>query len=200
MNNTIVGVDLAKEVIQVCIYTNKRVRSNTEMTTNEFLTFLVNLKSAIVVFEACSTSNYWKQKACSLGHDARLICPKLVNSVRQSQKTDKNDALAIVQAALLPDVHFISGKNIEQQQLQSIMRFRELAIKQKTALSNQLKGLLLELNIRVSSRYGGLKSVIQNTLEDGENGLSFEFRSVLDMAWTQYTGLLKSIAHYEHSL
>lgn len=200
MNNTIVGVDLAKEVIQVCIYTNRRVRSNQEMTTSEFLTFLVNLKSTIVVFEACSTSNYWKQKACSLGHDARLINPKLVNSIRQNQKTDKNDALAIVQASLLPDINFVSGKNIEQQQLQSIMRFRELAIKQKTALSNQLKGLLLELNIRVSSRCGGLKGVIQSTLEDGENGLSFEFRSALDMAWTQYKGLLDSIKHYEQTL
>ena len=89
MNNTIVGVDLAKEVIQVCIYTNNRVRSNKEMTTSEFLTFLANLKSAIVVFEACSTSNYWKQKASNLGHDARIICPKLVHSVRQNQKTDK---------------------------------------------------------------------------------------------------------------
>lgn len=155
------------------------------MTTSEFLNFLANLKSVIVVFEACSTSNYWKQKASSLGHDARMICPKFVLSVRQNQKTDKNDALVVVQAALLPDVNFISGKNIEQQQLQSIMRFRELAIKQKNALGNQLKGLLLELNIRVSSRNGVLKSVIQSNLEDGENDLSFEFRSSLKMAWIQ---------------
>ena len=28
MNNTTVGADLAKEVIQVCIYTNKKVHSN----------------------------------------------------------------------------------------------------------------------------------------------------------------------------
>jgi hypothetical protein len=27
MKNTMVGVDLAKEVIQVCTYTNKKVRS-----------------------------------------------------------------------------------------------------------------------------------------------------------------------------
>lgn len=200
MNNTIVGVDLAKEVIQVCIYTNKKLRSNKEMTISEFLIFLANFKPAIVVFEACSTSNYRKQKASCLGHDARIICPTLVHSVRQNQKIDKNDALAVVQAALLPDVNFISGKNNKKQQLQSIMRFRELAIKQKTALGNQLKGLLLELNIRVSSRQGGLKGVIQSTLEDAENCLSFEFRSALKMAWTQYRGLLKSIAHYEQSL
>jgi hypothetical protein len=37
MKNTTVGVDLAKEVIQVCIYTNNKVQSNTEMTHHEFL-------------------------------------------------------------------------------------------------------------------------------------------------------------------
>jgi len=37
MNNTMVGVDLAKEVIQVCTCTNKKVRSNVEMTHHEFL-------------------------------------------------------------------------------------------------------------------------------------------------------------------
>jgi hypothetical protein len=34
----------------------------------------------------------------------------LVSTVRQNQKTDKNDALAIIQAALLPDISFISDK------------------------------------------------------------------------------------------
>ena len=33
MNNTIVGVDLAKNVIQVCVYANKKVQSNTELLT-----------------------------------------------------------------------------------------------------------------------------------------------------------------------
>ena len=85
-------------------------------------------------------------------------------------------------------------------QLQSIMRFRKLAIKQKTVLSNQLKGLLLEFNIRVSSRNGGLKGVIQSTLEGAENGLPFEFRAALKMAWAQYCSLLTSIDYYEETL
>jgi len=45
MENTIVGVDLAKDVIQVCVFTNKKVRSNTEMTPSEFIDFLANSKS-----------------------------------------------------------------------------------------------------------------------------------------------------------
>ncbi|MCK4841083.1 MAG: IS110 family transposase [Methylococcales bacterium] len=200
MKNTIIGVDLAKEVIQVCIYTNKKVHSNKEMTHDEFLAWLFKIKPTKIVFEACGTSNYWKQKATEAGHEAELISAKLVATVRQNQKTDKNDALAIVQASQLPDIQFIKGKNGEQQQLQSMLRLRELAIKQKTASSNQIKALLLEFNIRVSPRNGGLKGVVQSTLEDAENGLSVEFRQALDAAWQHYTCLLESICSYDDCL
>ena len=100
MYRTRVGVDLAKKVIQVCIYRNKKVQSNIEMTPEEFLSWLINNKPVTIIFEACSSSNYWKQKAIEAGHDARLVSAKLVSVVRQNQKTDKNDALAIVQKPL----------------------------------------------------------------------------------------------------
>lgn len=200
MKNTIVGVDLAKEVIQVCIYTNKKVHSNKEMTYSEFLIWLFKTTPTTVVFEACSTSNYWKQKAIEANHKAYLISAKLVATVRQNQKTDKNDALAIVQAAQLPDIQFIRGKSVEQQQLQSVLRLRELAIKQKTALNNQLKSLLLEFNVRVSKRNGGLRGTIEALLEDAENGLSFEFREALDTAFKHYLDILCSIATYDKCL
>lgn len=200
MNNTMVGVDLAKEVIQVCTYTNKKVRSNVEMTHHEFLEWLFNTKTTSIVFEACGMSNYWKQKAVEAGHKCELISAKLVSTVRQNQKTDKNDALAIVQAAMLPDVKFIQGKNIEQQQLQSILRLRELAIKQKTALNNQIKGLLLEFNVRISNKNGGIIVGVQSFIEDAENELSIEFRKILNTASTQYKSLVESIKIYDTCL
>ena len=200
MKNTMIGVDLAKEVIQVCTYTNKYVHSNKELTHKEFLLWLINTKPSTIVFEACATSNYWKQKALEAGHEARLISAKLVATVRQNQKTDKNDALAIIQAAQLPEIRFIKGKTEPQQQLQSVLRLRELAIKQKTALSNQLKALLLEFNIRISNKNGGLKGTIELLLEDAENGFSCEFRQALDSAWKQYSQLLESIQVYDECL
>jgi transposase len=175
MKNTTVGVDLAKDVIQVCVYANKKVQSNTEMAHHEFLEWLFNTSHTTVVFEACGTSNYWKQKAVEAGHAAHLISAELVSTIRQNQKTDKNDALAIVQASLLPDISFIKGKTVEQQQLQSILRLRELAVRQKTASGNQLKALLLEFNIRVSSRNGALGGVIETVLENAENQFSMAF-------------------------
>jgi transposase len=170
------------------------------MTPNEFSLWLINAKSVMIIFEACGTSNYWKQVALTAGHDARLICPKLVSTVRQKQKTDKNDAFAIVQASMIPGIVFIAGKNIEQQQLQSMMRLRDLAIKQKTALNNQLGALLLELNIRSSARNGGLRGAIESTLEDAENSLSSLFRLALKAAWEQYLVIIKSIESYDECL
>lgn len=200
MNNTMVGADLAKEVIQVCTYTNKKVHSNIEMTHHEFLEWLFSSKPTRIVFEACGMSNYWKQKAVEAGHRCDLISAKLVSTVRQNQKTDKNDALAIVQAALLPDVNFIQGKNIEQQQLQTMLRLRELAVKQKTALSNQIKALLLEFNIRISKKKGDIVSGIQSFIEDAENELNIECRKALNTASEQYQALVESIKAYELSL
>ena len=200
MNDTIAGVDLAKDVIQVCVYSNQKVRSNTEMTPPNFLEWLANNKPMRIVFEACGTSNYWKRKSTELGHDAQLISAKLVDTVRQNQKNDKNDALAIIQAAMLPDIKFIAGKDLVQQQMQSVLRLRELAIKQKTALHNQLVALLLEFNIRVATRTGGLRGAIESTLEDAENGLSDEFRGAIERAWQQYLEVVSSIAVYDSCL
>ena len=73
MKNTIIGVDLANDVIQVCVYAKKKVQSNIEMTQYEFLEWLFNTTETTVIFEACGTSNYWKQKAAEAGHVA-LLC------------------------------------------------------------------------------------------------------------------------------
>jgi len=93
MSHTVVGVDLAKE-----------------MTPNDLSLWLATHHTSIVVFEACATSNYWKQKALKCGYDAKLISAKLVANIRQNQKIDKNDALAIVQACQWVDIRFIRGK------------------------------------------------------------------------------------------
>jgi len=196
--NTITGVDLAKAEIQVCVCKHNQVQSNRDMTPNEFSIWLANSKPMMIVFEACSTSNYWKQVALSHGHDARLISAKLVSTVRQNQKTDKNDALAVAQAAQLTDVTFINGKTHQQQELQTLTRLRELAVKQKVASQNQLKAILLEFNIRISPQKGGLNGVVQDLLEDAENGFSDLFREAIHTAWQTLLANIQLVKQYDN--
>lgn len=200
MNISIAGVDLAKKVIQVCVVKRNTVLSNKEMRPDQFKEWLAKSKPMTVVFEACSTSNYWKQTAQQYGHDAKLISAKLVSAIRQKQKTDANDALAIVQASQLADIQFINGKSEAQQELQSLLRMRELAVKQKVALHNQVRALLAEFNIHGSPAKGGLNGVVQLTLEDAENGFSMPFRDALHATWQACFLTINRIKAYDECL
>lgn len=84
MNNTVVGVDLAKDVIQVCVIRGNKKVSNQEMSYSNFNLWLTTHTPTTIVFEACATSNYWKQRALEFGHTAHLISAKLVASIRQN--------------------------------------------------------------------------------------------------------------------
>lgn len=200
MKRNTVGVDLAKDVIQLCKVKSNEVISNKEIVSEQFMFWLINEKPTTIVFEACAMSNYWKQQALRHGHDARIVSARLVATIRQNQKTDKNDALAVVQASQLVDTHFINGKTFEQQELQSIMRMREMAVKHKTALHRQISALLLEFNQRASTRSGGLSGLVQDVLEDAENGFSMGFRKALEASWQHYLSLLERIKTYEMAL
>jgi len=58
---SIIDVDLAVKVIQLCVYTNNKVQSNTEMTPKQFTAYLSILISSKAVFESCIGANYWSQ-------------------------------------------------------------------------------------------------------------------------------------------
>jgi transposase len=77
---------------------------------------------------------------------------------------------------------------------------KEFRVKQKTAIGNQVIAILLEFNIRFSSRNGGLEGAVESTLEGAENGLPIEFREALDASWRQFLAIIKSINTYDNYL
>ena len=71
--NTI-GVDLAKNVIQVCAASpaDKQLQ-NKELTRKKFAEFLIKQKPALVTFEACATAHYWSRVDRRHGHQTKII-------------------------------------------------------------------------------------------------------------------------------
>lgn len=197
MKKSLIGVDLALKSIQVCIYTGNKVQSNSEMTPAQFKQFIATYTPSTIVFESCSGANFWSQFVRQFGHQPKLISPRLVMVVRQNQKTDKNDALAIVQASLLPDIHFVATKSPEQQQLQAILRLREQCIKQRTALKNQLSGLLREFDLSCGRGFTHLISTIQCVIEDASLNFSDSFRRMLKMSLDLYLQLSGTLRSYD---
>ncbi len=83
-----IGVDLAKNVIQVSVLspTNRELR-NSSLTRRKFAEFLTRQRPSLVAFEACATAHYWARFAQRLGHEVKIIPAKTIAPFRQGQWT-----------------------------------------------------------------------------------------------------------------
>lgn len=70
-------------------------------------------------------------------------------------------------------------KGIEQQGMQSIQRSRQLLVQEQTALSNHLRGLLLEFGVLIPRGFAALTRSIPDIQEDGESELPDDYRPTL---------------------
>jgi transposase len=77
VNETLVGVDLAKAVFQIAISSRPgRFDSHQRLTRDQFLPFFAQLPPAIVILEACGTAHFWGRKLRELGHAVVLLPPR----------------------------------------------------------------------------------------------------------------------------
>jgi transposase len=199
-SNTI-GVDLAKNVIQVSVVTpsNKEL-SNKELTRLKFAEFLAKQKPGLVAFEACATAHHWARIAAKYGHQVKIIPAIAVAPFRQGHKTDKNDALAVAEAANRPNIKVAPMKTIEQQAMQSVQRSRELIIQERTATSNHIRGLLLEFGIVIPRGLVYLRKHLPLILEDAENGLPMSYRPTLHRMLMRFLALDEDLVFMDEQI
>jgi transposase len=142
------GIDLAKTVFQVHAVDERRAaRVRKTLSRRKLLSFVAQLPSCTVAMEACAGAHYWGRQIAALGHEVRLVPPQYVKPYRKGNKTDRNDAEAICEAALRPSMRFVPLKSEEQQALMAAQGVRELLIAQRTQLVNQIRGRLAEFGI-----------------------------------------------------
>ncbi len=144
-----VSVDLAKSVFQVVYKDNKTSRLyNRQLTRKHFRQFLIKHQEPLCIgMEACGSAHFWGRVCEKLGHQVRIIPAQTVKFVNSSNKDDRNDAFCIWQSMHLPDIKTVKIRDESNQLLMSLLRLRDLIIKQKTQLQNNLRGCLYELGI-----------------------------------------------------
>ena len=193
-HSTTVGVDLAKNVIQVSVVSPRgKELLNRSLTRRKFAEFLGKQKPALVAFEACATSHHWARTAKRHGHIARIIPAKAVAPFRQGHKTDSNDALAVAEAARRPNIKEAPMKTIDQQGLQAIQRSRDLLVQESTALSNHMRGLLMEFGVVIPQGYAALRRMLPEILEDGDNEVPDMYRPTLHRLYGRFLELRDDI-------
>ncbi len=168
MVDTMIGVDLAKNVFQLHGATmTGELKFRRKLSRGQFLRFMAEEPPALVVLEACGGANFWARELAKIGHEVRLIAPQYVRPFVKRQKNDATDAEAIVIAARQPEMRFVEPKTSEQQARAVLFRSRNRIVRQRTELVNALRATLYEYGQVVPLGIGHIKR-IEAILADAE--------------------------------
>lgn len=86
---SIIGVDLAKQVIQLHgAAADGRALFRKKLSRPQFAKFMASQGPCIVAMEACGTAHYWGRELSRLGQDVRLIPPVYVKPFVKRHKND----------------------------------------------------------------------------------------------------------------
>lgn len=152
MNNIkVLGIDLAKNVFQLHgTDSNGKGVLRKRMSREKLVEFMANLSPCLVGVEACGGAHYWSRLFVEMGHRVKMMSPQFVKPYVKSNKNDAKDAEAISEAVTRPTMRFVPIKNMTQQDVLLLHRAKELAVKQRTAQANQIRGFLAEYGIIIA--------------------------------------------------
>ena len=147
----ILGIDLAKNIFQlhgVDAAGKPALRKN--VSRGKLMETLANFPRCLIGIEACGGAHYWAREISKLGHEVRIMAPQFVAPYRKSGKNDLNDAEAICEAVSRPHMRFVAVKTEAQQSALMVHRVRASINTERTALINQMRGLLQEFGFVIA--------------------------------------------------
>ncbi len=198
---TRISIDLAKTIFQVCVSNYPhQIKSNNKLKRNQLHDYINKFEPCLVVMEACYSSHYWGREFETMGHQVMLIPPQHVKPFVRGNKTDHNDAIAIMEASYRPNLRPVSVKKLYQQDLQILINARELKVRYRTAHINQLRGFLSEYGIIIAPTKIALFNALPLLLEDAANGLTHTARNLIHHYWNDIKQLNESIESLEQEL
>src|ERR687896_1673080 len=142
---SVVGIDLAKRTFHVVgMDATGQILFRKRLSRDALMSFIAQLPPVVIGMEACGGAHYWARRFREHGHTVKLMAPQFVKPYVKSNKHDLADAEAIGEAVTRPTMRFVPVKGLTQQDLQALHRVRERLVKARTALINEMCGLLNE--------------------------------------------------------
>lgn len=186
----VLGIDLGKNAFQLCgINEHGKKLLDKKLSRQQLKSHIVQMPPCLIGMEACGGAHYWARLFRSYGHDVRLMAPQFVKPYVKSNKNDRADAEAIGEAVQRSTMRFVAIKEVEQQDIQCLHRIRSQVVANRTAQTNQIRGLLLEYGIDIPQGRRHVRSQIPGILEDADNGLSARLRRLLSELYEELTRL-----------
>ena len=201
MKITTIDLDIAKSVFHLfAVNQTGRYVKKKQLKRSQVLRYFVQLEPCVVAMEACGGANYWARELSALGHEVKLIAPQYVKPFVKGNKNDYNDAEAIGEAAQRPRMRFVPVKSVEQQDIQNLHRQRERIKKGRTALANQVRGLLAEYGVVLNKGIGAVRQGLPDILEDADNGLTMRSRELFADLLDEFRALDEQFRRCEKQL
>lgn len=160
---------------------------NKKLKRTAVLPLFANLPTCLIGIEACGGAHYWAREIAKLdaGHTLRLLSPRHVKPFVLNNKTDAADARAICEVVGRPSTRFVNIKTVEQQDMTAWHRIRERKVKERTALVNQIRALLMEQGVVIPKGITHVRKLLPGIIEELENGLSWQARDYLSELYTE---------------
>jgi transposase len=192
---TTVGIDIAKTV--VCIHgvdARGHVVVKQRLARQKVRPFMAQLPPCLLGMEASGGAHSGARELTQLGHTVQLMAPQFVQPYVQSQNNDPNAAAGLCEAVERPRMRGVPVKSIPQPDVQALHRIRERQITARTALINQIRGLLTAYGIVIPQRASQVRHQRPMVLEDAANGLTATAREWLHALTEELQALDQRIA------
>ena len=198
MRIAVLGIDLGKNSCSVVgLDGTGQVVLRRRMQRESVLRFASGLAPCVVAMEACCGAHHLGRALREHGHQVRLMSPEYVRPYVKAQKNDDRDAEAIAEAATRPTMRFVELKSAEQLDTQSLHRVRDRLVGERTALMNQLRGLLLERGIAVPQGRRRLEQHLAAVLDGDDAQLSPRVRSLIADMRAEWEALDRRIEAFD---
>jgi transposase len=195
-----IGLDIAKSIFQVhgvdvcgVVVIRRRI------SRAKILEFFAALPSCLVGIEACPSAHHWGREIEALGHTVRLMPPSYVKAYLKRSKNDANDAAAICEAVTRPSMRFVPIKSEQQQSGLMLHRSRQLLVRQRTMLSNAIRGHLAELGIISAKGRNGTAELLE-VLAARDDRIPVAARLSLEALARQYPNITAEIRVIEKQI
>ena len=194
---TTLGIDLAKRVFQVAAEDARGVEQPIErsrFTSREaFAAYLGTLAPPLRVgMETGPGAQAWARLLQSRGIDVQVLPAQRVAEHRSGAKNDANDARAILRALRDTSIHPVPVKSVEQLTMQALHRARQGWMARKTALGNQMRGLLLEHGVTVAQGDAALCVALARVPQ--HELVPQRLRDLIEVLWDEWQAQVARIA------
>ena len=170
---TTIGIDIGKNTFHL-IGLDRRgaITLRLKVSRAQLERRLANVPPCLIGMEACSGAHHIARQLEALGHDVRLIPAQYVKPFLKGHKNDYRDAEAIAEAVQRPTMRFVRIKTPEQMDLLALHRVRSRLVGQRTAVTNQIRGFLIERGITVRQGLMPLRKALPEILGSNSGALS----------------------------